>query len=226
MSCCFYTGIFYKICFNFQNLESKKSRTISKPSTFKTQDIKTPRKSPRLNPSLRTPRTQKTPRQTPKVTKTPKSKKLPPTQQTPKTTQRKSPRNGVLTKKTSNESPKKIQDVQNKFLGQIAERRSTLEFVQKPPKTPSRATQKPKITNGITCTRLHRPDVIIFEKIVQKLGGFVVEDEVSSRTTHLVAGEPFRTINMLRAIARGCWIMKHEWVCVICSFYNTGCSKY
>ncbi|CAG9772193.1 unnamed protein product [Ceutorhynchus assimilis] len=52
----------------------------------------------------------------------------------------------------------------------------------------------------------------VFTQIVKKLGRFVVEDEVSEKTTHLVAGEAKRTLNMLRAIARGCWVLKHEWV--------------
>lgn len=52
----------------------------------------------------------------------------------------------------------------------------------------------------------------MFAQVVKKLGRFVVEDEVSERTTHLVAGEPKRTINMLRAISRGCWVVKFEWV--------------
>ncbi|KAJ8954891.1 hypothetical protein NQ318_016830 [Aromia moschata] len=64
----------------------------------------------------------------------------------------------------------------------------------------------------IVCTRLHKDDVQVFYQIVKKLGGFVIEDEVSDKTTHLVAGEPKRTVNMLRAIARGCWIVKHEWL--------------
>lgn len=80
-------------------------------------------------------------------------------------------------------------------------------------KSPIKCSQKiVKKKTSIVCTRLHKPDWEIFEQIVKKLGGFFVEDEVSSDTSHLVAGEPKRTINLLRALARGCWILKHEWV--------------
>lgn len=80
-------------------------------------------------------------------------------------------------------------------------------------KTPIKSSQKKvKKKSSIVCTRLHKPEVEVFQQIVKKLGGFYVEDEVTNSTTHLVAGEPKRTINLLRAVARGCWILKHEWV--------------
>lgn len=82
--------------------------------------------------------------------------------------------------------------------------------------TPIKSTQKKiKKKSSIVCTRLHKPEVELFQQIVKKLGGFFVEDEVSNDTTHLVAGESKRTINLLRALSRGCWILKHEWVCAL-----------
>ncbi|EFA01060.1 microcephalin [Tribolium castaneum] len=91
-------------------------------------------------------------------------------------------------------------------------RRSTMDFV------PISQTQKrklkldPKRKTSIVCTKFHSSEVVQFESIVNTLGRFFVEDVVTSRTTHLVAGEAKRTINMLKAIARGCWILKHEWL--------------
>ncbi|RZC36452.1 microcephalin [Asbolus verrucosus] len=93
-------------------------------------------------------------------------------------------------------------------------RRSTLDF-----QTVSQTQQKrklkldPKRTSSIVCTKMHRHEVISFENTVRDLGMFFVEDQVSDKTTHLVAGESKRTINMLRAVARGCWILKPEWQC-------------
>lgn len=79
--------------------------------------------------------------------------------------------------------------------------------------TPTKITpKKNKTPTSIVCTRLHSPEVHVFQQIVKKLGGFFLEDEVTCNTSHLVAGEPKRTINMLRAVARGCWILRHEWV--------------
>lgn len=90
-------------------------------------------------------------------------------------------------------------------------RRSTLEFSsQEIVKSVRMFKQKGR--PSIVCTRLHRSEHEVFLKIVGKLGRFIIEDEVSAKTTHLVAGECKRTINLLRAIARGCWIVRIEWV--------------
>ncbi|XP_044754009.1 microcephalin isoform X2 [Coccinella septempunctata] len=94
-----------------------------------------------------------------------------------------------------------------------SKRRSTMEFAPTPLSMPRVRTklnldQKPTIV----CTKMHKADVQVFNQIVKKLGRFEIEDEVSSRTTHLVVGEPKRTVNMLRALARGCWILKQEWL--------------
>ncbi|CAH1986063.1 unnamed protein product [Acanthoscelides obtectus] len=92
-------------------------------------------------------------------------------------------------------------------------RRSTLEFQPKDQMNTARRLKIDKLQMPtIVCTKLHKDDVVVFNQIVKKLGKFSIEDEVSSRTTHLVAGEPKRTINMLRAMARGCWILKYEWL--------------
>lgn len=92
-------------------------------------------------------------------------------------------------------------------------RRSTLEFQSLAQMSAKRKLKIDKLKHpSIVCTKLHKDDTFAFSQIVKKLGGFVVEDEVTNKTTHLVAGEPKRTINMLKAMALGCWILKHEWV--------------
>ncbi|XP_060520180.1 microcephalin [Cylas formicarius] len=91
-------------------------------------------------------------------------------------------------------------------------RRSTMEFQTTRRRKSKETKRKRKRTPSIVCTKLHRPEVDVFTRIVRKLGGFVVEDEVTARTTHVVAGEPKRTINMLRAVVRGLWVLKFEWV--------------
>lgn len=94
-------------------------------------------------------------------------------------------------------------------------RRSTMEFQTKSEMSVRRRLKIDKLKRpSIVCTKLHRDNIMIFNQIVRKLGKFVIEDEVSNKTTHLVAGEPKRTINMLRAIATGCWILKHQWVSI------------
>ncbi|CAH0547373.1 unnamed protein product [Brassicogethes aeneus] len=90
-------------------------------------------------------------------------------------------------------------------------RRSTLEF-----QSLSQSLKKVRIDVGkqpsIVCTKMHKTEVETFTSIVKKLGRFKTEDEVTRNTTHVVAGEPKRTINMLRAIALGCWVLKKEWL--------------
>lgn len=48
--------------------------------------------------------------------------------------------------------------------------------------------------------------------VVEKLGGFIIEAHVSEKTTHVVTQGPRRTVNLLKGIARGCWIVLQEWV--------------
>ena len=48
--------------------------------------------------------------------------------------------------------------------------------------------------------------------VVQKFGNFEYIHDVGSTTSHLVCGGNRRTLNVLRALARGCWIVSLEWV--------------
>ncbi|KAK7100031.1 microcephalin-like [Littorina saxatilis] len=65
---------------------------------------------------------------------------------------------------------------------------------------------------SLVMTSLHRPEQEEVIAAVKKLGVFRVEDRVSKDTTHLVYGEPKRTLNVLHALARGCWLVSKEWV--------------
>ncbi|XP_077438683.1 microcephalin isoform X2 [Vanacampus margaritifer] len=49
-------------------------------------------------------------------------------------------------------------------------------------------------------------------QVVKALGGFSIADQVCESTTHVVSGEPKRTVNVLLGIARGCWILSFEWI--------------
>ncbi|KAK7140632.1 hypothetical protein R3I94_013042 [Phoxinus phoxinus] len=52
---------------------------------------------------------------------------------------------------------------------------------------------------------------VVFQ-LVRNLGGFSVVDNVCESTTHVVSGNPRRTLNILLGIARGCWILSFEWI--------------
>ncbi|XP_015672661.1 microcephalin [Protobothrops mucrosquamatus] len=49
-------------------------------------------------------------------------------------------------------------------------------------------------------------------QVLKKLGGFLTSDEVCKSTSHVIAGSPRRTLNILMGIARGCWIVCYDWV--------------
>ncbi|KAK4877349.1 hypothetical protein RN001_009855 [Aquatica leii] len=90
-------------------------------------------------------------------------------------------------------------------------RRSTLEFIERP--MPKKKVQSlKKIKKSIVCTRLHKPELQAFTTAVKNLGHFYIEDEVTENTTHLIVGESKRTINILKAISRGCWILTKQWL--------------
>lgn len=48
--------------------------------------------------------------------------------------------------------------------------------------------------------------------MVKKLGKFEIEDAVSVRTTHVVTLEPRRTVNLLKGMIRGLWIVTYDWI--------------
>ncbi|XP_042637883.1 microcephalin [Orycteropus afer afer] len=70
--------------------------------------------------------------------------------------------------------------------------------------------KKPTRTLVMTSMPSEQQNVII--QVVNKLKGFSFSREVCETTTHVVTGKPLRTLNVLLGIARGCWILSHEWV--------------
>ncbi|KAF6202248.1 hypothetical protein GE061_004646, partial [Apolygus lucorum] len=65
----------------------------------------------------------------------------------------------------------------------------------------------------IAFTSISKEDLTNCKGIIKKLGMFDIDTTVTKRTTHLVTTAPGRrTINMVKAIARGCWILDLEWM--------------
>lgn len=79
--------------------------------------------------------------------------------------------------------------------------------------------------SNLSCLRFIRilsfseQDIVL--SVVRKLGGFFIEDRVSSSTTHVIAGSPRRTLNVLMAIAQGCWLVSPVWVRTPLNTYTT-----
>ncbi|NWZ83903.1 MCPH1 protein, partial [Poecile atricapillus] len=70
--------------------------------------------------------------------------------------------------------------------------------------------QKPTRTLVMTSMSSEKQDTVI--QIVNKLGDFLFSNEVCETTSHVIAGSPRRTLNVMLGIARGCWIVSYEWV--------------
>ncbi|NXQ31535.1 MCPH1 protein, partial [Alaudala cheleensis] len=70
--------------------------------------------------------------------------------------------------------------------------------------------QKPTRTLVMTSMSSEKQNTVI--QVVNKLGGFLFSNEVCETTSHVVAGSPRRTLNVMLGIARGCWIVSYEWV--------------
>ncbi|XP_077870405.1 uncharacterized protein LOC102805140 [Saccoglossus kowalevskii] len=69
---------------------------------------------------------------------------------------------------------------------------------------------KPKKTLVMTSIPKCEQDLVL--SVVKKLQGFDIVDSVVDNTTHVVCGGNRRTLNVLSAIARGCWLLSMEWV--------------
>jgi len=50
--------------------------------------------------------------------------------------------------------------------------------------------------------------------IVESLGSYVLSENVSEQTTHVVAGGNRRTVKVLSGISRGLWVLSLDWVCL------------
>ncbi|XP_014246247.1 microcephalin isoform X2 [Cimex lectularius] len=87
-------------------------------------------------------------------------------------------------------------------------RRSSMSLFVTAKKTPLKPYQHPTIV----FTSFRGEELKNCEAIVQKLGVFQIEENVSKRTTHVVSKGPRRTINLLKGLARGCWIIDEEWL--------------
>uniref|UniRef100_A0A182WJB6 BRCT domain-containing protein n=1 Tax=Anopheles minimus TaxID=112268 RepID=A0A182WJB6_9DIPT len=72
------------------------------------------------------------------------------------------------------------------------------------------ATQMPR--QYLATTNLHTEQSAFVKEAIGTLDGFVIEANVTDNTTHLITLESRRTINLLRALIRGLWIVRYEWI--------------
>nr|XP_012150866.1 PREDICTED: uncharacterized protein LOC100882860 isoform X1 [Megachile rotundata] len=74
-----------------------------------------------------------------------------------------------------------------------------------------KSKKKRTLRISIVTTGLSNDDKSIVRSVVKALGCATIETNVTKRTTHVVT-TGVRTINLLHAIIRGCWIVGLEWV--------------
>ncbi|XP_032825017.1 microcephalin isoform X1 [Petromyzon marinus] len=73
------------------------------------------------------------------------------------------------------------------------------------------ATQR-RQRQSLVLTSLHTEEQSRVHRVVRKLGGFELSEDVQESTTHVVLGSPRRTLNVLLGIVRGCWLLSLAWV--------------
>ncbi|XP_053314687.1 microcephalin [Spea bombifrons] len=69
-----------------------------------------------------------------------------------------------------------------------------------------------KNTRSLVMTSMSSEKQNTVIQVVKKFGGFFFTNNVCRTTTHVIAGSPRRTLNILLGIARGCWIVSYDWV--------------
>ncbi|XP_032662623.1 putative uncharacterized protein DDB_G0277255 [Odontomachus brunneus] len=118
----------------------------------------------------------------------------------------------IVIKKFVNESALRIMEESRRNKGNLSmeNRDSSNDFVtHRMIPTQRNKYKSQKIV--IVTTGLSKGDKSLVKSIVKSLGMAEMELNVSRRTTHVVS-TGVRTVNLLRAIIRGCWLITLEWV--------------
>ncbi|XP_012879699.1 PREDICTED: microcephalin [Dipodomys ordii] len=80
------------------------------------------------------------------------------------------------------------------------------------PEEPKKSGKGKKPTRTLVMTSMPSEKQNVVIQVVKKLHGFSFSPEVCETTTHVLAGRPLRTLNVLLGMARGCWVLSYEWV--------------
>ncbi|EFN65625.1 Microcephalin [Camponotus floridanus] len=99
----------------------------------------------------------------------------------------------------------------NKQEDESLENRDSLDDFAKHRKIPTQWNKYKSQKIVIATTGLSKGDKSLVKSIVKSLGMAEIELNVSKRTTHVVS-TGVRTVNLLRGIIRGCWLVSLEWV--------------
>ena len=112
--------------------------------------------------------------------------------------------------KDKSKSKSKVRVTKKKNSGNHSEpgQRSSLKV---PPAKfqPSGETQavRRKVCGNVAMTQVEKADRDLAKEMARRFGLLAYSEMVNSETTHLVCGQTKRTINLLKALLRGCWIL-------------------
>uniref|UniRef100_A0A914VV13 BRCT domain-containing protein n=1 Tax=Plectus sambesii TaxID=2011161 RepID=A0A914VV13_9BILA len=73
-----------------------------------------------------------------------------------------------------------------------------------------RSSRKP--TSSLVLTSLGTNERNTLLPIIKKLGGYNAAMQVDGSTSHIICKDRRRTLNLLKGVVRGCWIVNDEWV--------------
>jgi len=89
---------------------------------------------------------------------------------------------------------------------------SSMTNVSSQQATTSTKGRRAKVTlPNIVCTSTHRDDSAMVKDLVRKFGQFTFSSSVTASTTHVISGEGKRTLNLLKGLMQGCWLLTKEW---------------
>ncbi|SPP74983.1 blast:Microcephalin [Drosophila guanche] len=74
------------------------------------------------------------------------------------------------------------------------------------------SNRRSSVIRTLVHTNMHHVQVQVIQKAVRRLRGMRLDPTVTKRTTHLVSLEPRRTLNLLRGLMRGVWIVDYDWI--------------
>ena len=120
-----------------------------------------------------------------------------------------------VTSKSSSGLSSVTAGVKNKSKRKVESRKKTT-VASRQKKSPSklhssRATvtgrRKAKVCGFVAMTQVEKADRELAKQMAEMLGVLGYSETVDSDTTHLVCGQAKRTVNLLKALLRGCWIL-------------------
>ena len=71
---------------------------------------------------------------------------------------------------------------------------------------------KVKPTGFISLTSCLKEDKELAKQLTKRFGIFGFHDAINEKTTHVICGESKRTLNLVKGMIRGCWIISKQWL--------------